>query len=399
MTASANRIGRGRGKKMWTVWAGTLVLAAWAAGCSDHRMSLTDFVDLQHELDAAKAAEANVQAAPPAQLDSHLGPYRVGPGDVLAVTLTGVDAETSFEPLAVRVDRNGRIDLPVVGEVHVADRELEDVEDAIRDACVPALMKHATVHATVTEPARTNVLVLGAVQLPGLVPLNRTQCDALHAIVLAGGLDAAYASGQATLCRVRHPEDQTTLDLTTPAGLRATLALPPLEPGDIVTVHAATPNTVFVGGLVNLPRAQIYPQGVRMTVLQALAGANGLRTDVTPRQATLIRRLPDGQDAHVKLNLDRITTGQDPNLLLAAGDILWVPHTAETRVQDWVNRNIFFRAGVTATAGVNYNAQAVEYLNGDAERGAGINRGNLQDQYDPFGFLLRNQALNSLSSQ
>ena len=112
--------------------------------------------------------------------------------------------------------------------------------------------------------------------------------------------------------------------------MQAALSLDPLENGDIVTVHAATPNTVFVGGLVNVPRPQMYPQGVEMTVLQAIAGAAGLRTDVTPREATLIRRMPDGTDAHVRLNLDRITRGQDPNLVLAAGDILWVPDTLET---------------------------------------------------------------------
>jgi hypothetical protein len=132
-----------------------------------------------------------------------------------------------------------------------------------------------------------------------------------------------------------------------------------------------------------------------MTVLQAIAAAGGLRTDVTPREATLIRRLPDGNDVHVRLNLDGMSRGNDPNLVLAAGDILWVPHTAETLVQDWVNRNIFVRAGVS----VNYNVTGIEFLNRHAQQSGRFGGGGLEDSFDPFGFLGRGTGIQSLLSQ
>ena len=213
----------------------------------------------------------------------------------------------------------------------------------------------------------------------------------LHAIVGAGGV-SELASGRATLRRIRRPGVEATLDLTDPEGIKAALALNPLERGDVVTVHAATPNMVFVGGLVNTPRPQEYPPGVEMTVLQAIAAAGGLRTDITPREATLIRRMPDGGDTQVKLDLDRITTGEDENILLAAGDVLWVPYTVETRIQDFVNRNFFLRAGVS----VNYSVSGLEYMNRHTQQGGGSRSGNLQDSFDPFGFLGRNTGIDAM---
>lgn len=379
-----------------------LLCGLGVAGCSDHRISLTEFLEMQTKMREAETPSepAPDQEAARALIDRQLGPYKVGPSDVLAVTATGADQAGVFPPIQVRVDRNGEIDLPIVGQVKVADLELEDVEDAIHRACVPAVVKDAAVHVELVSVDTTNVLALGAVTFPGLVELRRTERNMLHAIVAAGGV-SELASGRATLRRIRQPGDEVTLDLTDPQGLKVALALAPLEHGDIVTVHAAVPNTVFVGGLVNAPRSQTYPPGVQMTVLQALAASAGLRTDVTPREATLIRRLPNGEDAHVRLDLDRITTGKDPNIVLAAGDVLWVPETVETRVQDWVNRNIFIRAGISATAGATYSASALEYMNRNAERESlrGFQAPGLQETFDPFGSLIRSATLERLSTQ
>ena len=369
-------------------------LAAVMGGCADHRVSLTEFLALQQEVSAPEPApEPAAEAEMVALLERALGRHKVGPSDVLEVTLT-VAADAGLMPaVQVRVDRNGEISLPVVGAVKVADMELEDVEDAVHKAYVPAVFTEASVFVNLLSADTTDVLVVGAVTQPGLVPLNRNQRNMLFAIVLAGGV-SELASGEATLRRTRRPGEAVTLDLMDPEGIRSAMALNPLEDGDVITVEAATPNTVFVGGLVNAPRPQGYPQGVETTVLQAIAAAGGLRTDVTPREATLIRRMPDGEDVHVKLDLDRMTTGKDPNLVLAAGDILWVPDTVETRVQDWINRNIFVRAGVS----VNYSVSGIEYLNRHAQQ-SGYGRGGLEDQYDPFGFLGRSASLQTLVNQ
>jgi hypothetical protein len=209
----------------------------------------------------------------------------------------------------------------------------------------------------------------------------------------AGGAPDVGAA-RTTLKRIANPDEQVTLDLTSPSEVEAALALAPLENGDIITVEA-NPNTVYVGGLVNTPHPQIFPPGAKPSVLQVIAASGGLRTDVTPTEATLIRRQPDGRDIHVKLDLTRIVAAKDPNIDLEAGDILWVPDTALTRIQDWVNKNIYIRAG----ASVNYNVSGIEFLNRRGQQSGRLGGGGLQDQFDPFGFLGRNAALQAVQSR
>jgi hypothetical protein len=105
--------------------------------------------------------------------------------------------------------------------------------------------------------------------------------------------------------------------------------------------------------------------------------------------------MPDGTDAHVRLDLARIATGEDPNIVLAAGDILWVPETLETVVQNWVNRNIFVRAGVS----VNYNVTGIEFLNRAGRQAGQTGTGGLQDAFDPFGFISRGSGIQTLVNQ
>lgn len=392
VAALRNRVACNSAARSQAVLLGAAVLWSCAvAGCrSDTRISVAEFLDMQRHAQAAAMERAKEEVS--IKVDELLGPYKVGPSDVLGIRVTGLDQPDLFPGVRVLVDRNGDIQLPTVGLVKVAGLELEDVEDTIRAKFVPTVVRDAAVHVTIESEEPENILVIGAVSVPGFVPLLSNELTILHAVVAAGGVSQS-ASGKATLRRIRRPAEEVTLDLFDPIELRAALTLDPLERGDIVQVHAAVPNTYYVGGLVNSGSPQSYPPGINMNVLQVLAAAGGLRTDVFPKDATLTRRMSDGTDVHVKLCLAKIARGEEPNFLLAAGDILWVPETFATRVQDFFNQNVFFRAGVS----VNYNVSGVEFLNRPGGRGNNVNGGGgLQDSFDPFGFLGQNQSLRNL---
>lgn len=363
------------------------------AGCADPRISLDEFLAMQTRQPVDTEPPPASQASNP-PVDQYLAPYRIGRRDLLDVTLTGLDEPTKSSVFRTRVDARGEIDLPLVGAVAVAGLEESEAEDVIQAAYVPNIVRQLTVNVAVVDFDTTQVVVRGAVTLPGMVSLRQTERDLLHAVLEAGGISSS-ASGSVTVQRLRHPNEQQTFNLYDPADLEKALALAPLKTGDIVIVGAAQPNTIFVGGLVNRPSPQAYPPGVKMTVLQVLAAAGGLREDVYPHEGTLIRRRSDGTDVQVKLDFPRIKRGQDPNITLAAGDVLWVPETTRTKILDFFNRNLFIRGGATIT----YNATGVEFLNNNAKgvafnRGGGV--GGLEDSFDPFGFLNRNAALGSL---
>lgn len=362
-------------------------------GCNsaDSRISLYELVALESIM--AEKTPKTQPGESATDINDPLGPYRVGSGDVLKVSVISGDQRVAADAIQTRVDRRGEIELTLVGSIRVRDMELEDVEDIIRSAYVPNIYRSAVVHVELATFDATNVLVIGAVTGPGLIPLRRTERNMLFAIDGAGGV-TNIASGRVTLRRIGIPNDEVTFDLTDPMQLQRALSIPPLQQGDILEVHAAQPNTVFVGGLVNRASPQAYPPGTKVTILQALAAAGGLRTDVMPREGTLVRRLPNGSEAHVKLDLNRLANGDDPNILLAAGDILWIPETFETRFRDFINRNIFIRAGVS----VNYNVTGIEFLNRASTQNAQFGGSNLQDSFDPLGFLSRNTILQGLSA-
>ena len=349
----------------------SLCLLGLGACAPEYRISLADF--LEQEAAREQAARDSLPTGT-FNLDRYLGPYRVGPGDVLSIGMTGADGAPLFPPTFARLDKDGNIDLPAVGKVSVVDRELFDVEDTILAAYIPAVYRNAACHVELVSNETTDVVVLGAVSLPGIVQLRRSERNMLFAIVGAGG-SSITASGKATLRRIRRPSEEITLDLRNPVEVQAAVSLDPLEHGDIITVHAAAPNNTYVGGLVTRPGTQVGTPGTEISVLQALAAAQGLLTDVYPSEGTLIRRMPDGTDAHVKLDLKKIQRGKDPNFMLAAGDILWVPETFGTRVLDFLNRNIFLRAGASA----NYNWSA---------RDGDFGNRNIDDTFNPFGGLV-----------
>ncbi len=349
------------------------------------------FLEMQEARSQSMTAAAAEAPAP--QIDQYLHDYVLGPADVVSLSLTGIDAPTATMEIRARVDDTGQIDLPLAGKVEVGGMSESEAEHSIKSAFVPGVVKQLTVHLEVLSFDTTDVVVSGAVTAPGLVSLRRTERNALYAMLAAGGV-SDLASGKVTIRRARRSGPDVVYDLTDTLQFEAALAEEPLQDGDRVIAEAAPPNTVYVGGLLNNPRPQAYPTGVKVTLLQAIAAAGGLREDVLPREGTLIRRLPDVTDVHVKLNLRRVQSGEDPNITMAAGDILWVPETLETRFIDFLNRNIFIRAGVS----VNYNVTGLEYLNRKSLQmrrfgGAG---GNLADSFDPLGFLSRNAALNQI---
>lgn len=315
-------------------------------------------------------------------------PYLLGPEDLLTVTLTGLTGiDTIAEPAAieVRIDNDGTINLPLIGEVNIEGLGIMSAENVIREAYVPKFVPTLAVGIRVEQYKTTDVVVVGAAVLPGIVNLRRNQRTVLHAVAAAGGM-TQIASGEVVLQRMRDPDNKIHVYLRNSADLQSVLSMDPLDSGDVIDVVAAQPNTIFVGGLVNLPGPREFPPGTEVTALQALAAAGGPVETVYPKEATLIRRMPNGEDVHVRIDLDKLRSGEDPNLELKPGDIFWLPETFGTRAMAFINQSFFIRAGAT----VSYNVTGIEFLNRARQQVGNVGQtggGTLQNNVDPLGFL------------
>jgi polysaccharide biosynthesis/export protein len=105
-----------------------------------------------------------------------------------------------------------------------------------------------------------------------------------------------------------------------------------LYPGDTVTVERA--GVVYVVGAVH--RAGGFPLtsgNEQMTVLKAIALAEGLTSTAIRKRSLIIRQDPNQpRERHeVALNLSRIFAGKSPDPLLRANDILFVPDSTSQK--------------------------------------------------------------------
>lgn len=324
-----------------------LAVLVWSAGgCKDNRITVGEMKQIEAHL-----AQRDPVAVDPAQLaltDMH--PYRIRPGDVLAVRMVGLQQDRyAMTPLQVRVYADGKISLPVVGNVQVGGLELGAAEQAIIAAHVPSVVKDMSVYIELTGPEATTVFVTGAVNQPGILALRQNERNVIYAVALSGGFTPA-SSGRIKVTRIRPERGEIHLDLYDPNDLRRALLGPPLEPGDIVDVEAAEASVIYVTGVLNAPAPLMIPPRTELSLLRVLAASGGLTDFIGPNEATLRRRLANGDFVQVKLDLAKIQLGEAEDIALRAGDILEVPHTVDSRLRQWFAENIRVGPfGVTAT--------------------------------------------------
>ncbi|MEM7517905.1 MAG: polysaccharide biosynthesis/export family protein, partial [Planctomycetota bacterium] len=95
----------------------------------------------------------------------------VGPNDMLSVQVLG-HPDLSSPPLGWRVGTRGELDLPLAGEVHVADLSLSEVREGVQRA-LERFVREPSVTVNVVEYAAREYYVMGQVQKQGAFPLDR----------------------------------------------------------------------------------------------------------------------------------------------------------------------------------------------------------------------------------
>jgi polysaccharide biosynthesis/export protein len=108
--------------------------------------------------------------------------YKLTPGDKLAVDVYK-DPQLSKQ-LQVRPD--GKITLPLLGDIPAAGRTSLELRDAISDA-LKEYITNPTVTVAVVETTPQVVYVMGEVNHPGTIPLMNGHLSILQALAMAGG--------------------------------------------------------------------------------------------------------------------------------------------------------------------------------------------------------------------
>ncbi|MBD2841046.1 polysaccharide biosynthesis/export family protein [Erythrobacter rubeus] len=210
----------------------------------------------------------------------------IGPGDLLSITIfeAGVSlfagqgrssaSEGAFDPSVRaqelpprRVDDDGMIQIPYVGEIFVLGDTIADVQEKIRNG-LRGLSQDPQVSVTLEEVVGNSVIIGGEVATPGRLVLQTNRESFADAIALSGGY---RGEAKDLVLLVERGENLARLRLSdvlagTYNGLRA-------YPGDRLTI-VAEPMTFSVLGASG--RVQQFPfTQDRMSVVEAIAMAGG----------------------------------------------------------------------------------------------------------------------------
>ncbi len=251
--------------------------------------------------------------------------YKVGPGDVLVLVLTG-DVELTHQ---LEVTREGFILIPQVGQLFLNGLSMEQLSRALRDRLGRSYsgIRTGTTRFDVTiARLRTNqVFVIGEVVQPGAYQLASV-ATTLNGLYAAGGLtDRANLRG----IQVRRNGDVvSTLDLYDYLLRGDTKNDVVLEQGDVVFVPVRGVRASVSGAVI---RPAIYELKAGQTLADLVEAAGGFQPNASLERIAIHRMLPPAERApgpvprtvvDVRLGLaprdgDRPAAGRDPFLGVA----------------------------------------------------------------------------------
>ena len=243
---------------------------------------------------------------------------KIAPGFLLSMEVF----DTPEYSLELRVDSNGDVELPLVGNVHVADLTLVGASGklaaALRDS---KILNNPRVNLNVEEYAGTQVTVLGEVHNPGRIEmLAPRHLD--DVIAMAGG-ETQYAGKQIEIRRATGAEPRSLLIEYSRNSNSHILSETIVRPGDTVTVRRA--GIVYVLGAVNRPGGYVMQEDGDLNVTQAVALAYGTTMPAAIGSMRIIRKTDDGGVTEVPIAYSDMVKGKVPPLRLQAEDVVYVP--------------------------------------------------------------------------
>jgi polysaccharide export outer membrane protein len=245
--------------------------------------------------------------------------YRIGPGDVLIVTVAG---ELDLKGTKVKVSQQGTIELLYIDHsVKVAGLTEQQVTELLKKEFI-VILKEPQVTIFIEEYHAQMVSIAGAVNKPKQVALNR-EMRVYDLISDAGGL-TDKAGNVIQLVRFYPAESMEIIainDLIRKPELNRVL-----RDGDMINVPEA--GIIYVtGNGVNKPGAFPLKEPIKLTAAIALAG--GLSEDAKKKEVHLIRSNGPDQAAATEsvINFSDIEKDASKDIVLKPYDVVMVPES------------------------------------------------------------------------
>jgi polysaccharide export outer membrane protein len=262
--------------------------------------------------------------------------YRLGPEDTLSIQVLDV-AEIPDKP--VKIDKNGFIDMPLIGRIEAAGKTAPELETAIAGR-LEKFIRQPRVSVHMAEYHSQPVSVLGEVSTPGVYQLSGPK-HLLEVISMSGGLrpdagSTVQITREASAGALNLPGSKTDatgrynsaeLDLSSLLSGQTPSNNILMQPNDVVSVPKA--DLVYVIGDVKKAGGFTLRAKEQMTVLQALSLAEGMERTAAGGKAKLLRKsTAGGERTEIRVDLTKILANRAADVTMQADDILVVPNNA-----------------------------------------------------------------------
>jgi polysaccharide export outer membrane protein len=239
--------------------------------------------------------------------------YIIGPEDLLEIQVWG--NKDLNQTVFVRPD--GRTSLPLVGEIAVAGKSVQQLQDHLTNV-YEKTVKGAVVTVIVKEIRSRPVYFIGGFGKPGVMQLTR-DLTLLQAISINGGVLPNADAEKGFLLR---GDKRIPIDFNRLVQRGDMSQNPKLEPGDSVVVPLA--DAVYVNGEVKAPGAVKYTGD--LTILKALTLVGGLTPLAAPGRVDIVRGNSEKKE-RIRVDVDKMMRSPDeyPDARLQPNDIIFVP--------------------------------------------------------------------------
>lgn len=294
---------------------GLLLLAASVNSC---RLALPPPPVRPVETDPLEQAVVAEPAGVPSDLPS---PFLLHAGDVLRLR------SVSRAPLEVErlvVDAAGAVSIPMAGNVTVGGLSLPRAEHLVEEA-MHEFDRYARVQLSLVESAGQAATVVGAVARPGRYPLS-PGLRLAELLALAGGPKTSEVDSElvdaADVAAGRLVREGEPLPVSMTRALQGERGHNVwVRAGDLLYLPPARGRRISVLGEVKSARSLVFRPGLRLS--EALAMAGGPTRDADDTDVRLLRG-PLSAPRVYSASLRAFTRGEAPDVLLAAGDIVFV---------------------------------------------------------------------------
>ena len=299
-------------------------------------------------------------------------------GDLLEVSIRTPVDEKIVEPASFRVDENGVVSVPPIGEVQVAGLPPEAAEAAIAKMGIQRQMyvKPPSVTVRIEEKKVNRVRVLGEVEEQGEVELRRGSSTLLAALVAAGGLteeasldveirrpaqrrmppgvfqtgpSLAAAGVEQASYEAAAAGEATSETVNLLQAVNRADRVYHLNDGDVVHVGKRPPRLIHVIGLVKDPGEYEIKPNEEIRLLAAIGKAGWTKLPIADK-ISVYRQVPD-REAPIRIegSLRKAQRNSAANIRLMPGDVVSVEETVTTIAFDTLKT--FFRVSVGSSLG------------------------------------------------